>query len=89
MFPAVVRIYTKARLPYFHDWESRHSDPFFAQGAGASPSDPVWRMAVRAEAARGQGKVAAAAAFDVAPFWIPLIGDSSLREQSTQAWSLS
>ena len=45
------------------------TEPFLAQGKKATPLDPVWRTAVRAEAAVGEGGFAATAAFDVAAFF--------------------
>ena len=51
IFHAVLRVYTKARSQYFLSWDSTVTDPFLAQGSGRTALDPVWRAAVRAEAA--------------------------------------
>ena len=71
IFAATVRLYTRARVPTCQDWERANQRPFFAQGAGRTPLDPIWRAAVRAEAAKGRSgeQHAAAVAVDVAAFF--------------------
>ena len=69
IFHAILRVYTKARSAPFHDWDRSVTDGFIAQGTGRSALDPVWRAALRAEAAAGADHAAAALALDIAAFF--------------------
>ena len=69
IFAAFVRMYTRARVPWCKEWEANHPEPFFAQGSGRAPLDPIWRAAARAEAAAGSDAAAATVAIDVAAFF--------------------
>ena len=50
LFAGILRLYTRARLPFCAEWEEENDAPYFAQGGGRSLMDPPWRQAVRAEA---------------------------------------
>ena len=69
VYHAVLRTYTRARLPVCQAWERSVVEPFLAQGRKTTPLDPIWRLAARAEAATRESGFAAVAAFDVAAFF--------------------
>ena len=69
VFHAVIRVYTKARAHIYKEWDDTVTDDFVAQGSARSALDPIWRAAVRAEAATGQQQAAATMALDIAAFF--------------------
>ena len=54
--PALYRWWTRVRRPLAEEWDAAHDYPFFAASKGRTAVDPVYRRAVRAEAAATDGK---------------------------------
>ncbi len=70
IFAATYRIWARARRPLADEWESRNERAYFAAGSDRSPTDAVWRQALRAEAATaGGGSTAAAILTDLEKFY--------------------
>ena len=69
VFCSLYRLWAKCRQSLAAAWEASAERPFFAASRGRSPTDPMWRYAVRAEAARAEGKPAAAIWRDLAKFY--------------------
>ena len=69
LFPALYRLWMKARVGLCRKWESTHDLPCFAMGKGRSATDTVWRQAVLSEAAVGKGDQAAVVLWDLVKFY--------------------
>jgi hypothetical protein len=69
MFPAVYRLWARARRPIATKWESTHTHPFFAVRGGCAALDTVWAQAFDAERAVNAEYVAAAVLVDMRSFF--------------------
>ena len=66
--PALYRWWARARRPLAERWEADNDHPFFAASKGRTAIDPVYRRAVRAEAAAAEGKCVVTGLWDIAKF---------------------
>ena len=64
--PALYRWWARARRPLAERWEADNDHPFFAASKGRTAIDPVYRRAVRAEAATAEGKCVVTGLWDIA-----------------------
>jgi hypothetical protein len=67
--PALYRWWARARRPLAERWEDSNDQPFFAASKGRTAIDPVYRRAVRAEAAAADGKCVVSGLWDIAKFF--------------------
>ena len=69
LFPALYRLWVRARRREAVEWEGRHARDYFAASAGRGALDAVWRQAAEAEAAAGALDQAAAVLWDLEAFY--------------------
>ena len=80
IFPAVLRLWTKARRPFCADWEALHARDYFGAASGKQALDPVWRWAAQAEGCTEVDVQVAAALVDVTDFFESLRHDVLMEE---------
>ncbi len=67
--PSLYRLWAKARREYAVRWESQHRRPFLAATSGVGPTDAVYRLAMRQEAATAEGREAVTVLDDLQSFY--------------------
>ena len=69
LFCGPYRLWARARRHYARAWEVAWRRPYFLNSVGGSAIGSVWRGAVKAEAARGRGQMAASLLWDMQAFY--------------------
>eukprot|EP00973_Karenia_brevis_P092950 12414827-Karenia_brevis.AAC.1 len=69
LFAGMVRVCTRARVPYCKRWEADNDRAYFAAGSLRSAPDVVWRTAVSCEAAASSKQPCAAVLWDMKSFF--------------------
>ncbi len=69
IYPALYRLWTKARRGVTQDWEHRHLRPFFSAAAGNGPADTVWRQQLKQETKVMSKGVAVSVLWDLEAFF--------------------
>ena len=67
--PALYRWWARARRPLAEQWEADQDHPFSAASKGRTAIDPVYRRAVRAEAAAAEGRCVVTGLWDISKFY--------------------
>ena len=63
------RVWSKARKHVMIEWETANRRPYWANAAGTSAVDTVWRQQVRSEYAKKTGDEAASVLWDMRRFY--------------------
>ena len=69
LFPGVVRLCSKARVPVCRAWEMANERRYFAAGVARSAPDVVWRTALKSEVAGATKEEAGAVLWDMTSFF--------------------
>ena len=73
LFTSFYRIWSKARKEIGAKWEAMNARPYFANAKGSSPTDVVWRQAMRNEKAANDGEAAGSAYWDMRAFFETIV----------------